>query len=139
MEITLTTPALLFPAISLLLLAFTNRFIALAGLIRGLKKRYSSTHSPSLIGQIENLRERLILIRNMQGMGIFSMFLTVLSMVVLYAEEITWGKYLFGASLLTLLLSLALSLREIQISVKALNLELNEFEEEKERYNAMVK
>jgi hypothetical protein len=64
------------------------------------------------------------------------MFLTVLSMVVLYAEEITWGKYLFGASLLTLLLSLALSLREIQISVKALNLELNEFEEEKARYTA---
>lgn len=134
MEIALTTPALLFPAISLLLLAFTNRFIALANLIRGLKKNYSSTHSPSIIGQIDNLRERLILIRNMQGMGIFSMFLTVLCMVVLYAGEITLGKYLFAASLLTLLFSLALSLREIQISVKALNIELNEFEEEKARY-----
>jgi hypothetical protein len=134
MEIVLTIPALLFPAISLLLPAFSNQFNALASLIRGLKKRYSSTHSPSIIGQIDNLRERLILIRNLQGMGIFSMFLPVLCLVVLYAGEPTLGKYLFGSSLLTLLFSLALSLREIQISVKTLNMELNEFEVEKERF-----
>jgi hypothetical protein len=137
MEITLTTPALLFPAISLLLLAFTNRFIALANLIRGLKKRYSTTHSPTIVAQIDNLRERLILIRNMQGLGIFSMFLTVLCMIVLFAGENTLGKFLFGASLLTLLGSLALSLREIQISVHALRIELTEFEQEKERFAAL--
>lgn len=136
MDITLTTPALLFPAISLLLLAFTNRFIALANLIRGLKQTYSSTHSPILVGQIDNLRERLVLIRNMQGLGILSMFLTVLCMFVLFAGENTLGKFLFGVSLLTLLASLALSLREIQISVNALNIELSEFEQEKEKFAA---
>lgn len=129
MEITLTTPALLFPAISLLLLAFTNRFMALANLIRSLKTRYASTHSHLVYGQIENLRIRLILIRNMQALGISSMFGCVLCMFILFAGYTALGKYVFGFSLLLLLASLALALREIQISVKALTLELDDLEE----------
>jgi len=130
MEITLTTPALLFPAISLLLLAYTNRFMALANLIRSLKARYANTHSHVVYGQIENLRTRLFLIRNMQALGISSMFGCVFCMFILFAGYITVGKYLFGFSLLLLLASLALALREIQISVNALILELNDLEEE---------
>nr|WP_317042497.1 DUF2721 domain-containing protein [Pontibacter flavimaris] len=65
MEISLTTPALLFPALSLLLLAFTNRFLGLAALIRSLKDRYATSRNQQVYGQIENLRERLLLIRNM--------------------------------------------------------------------------
>ena len=130
MEITLTTPALLFPAISLLLLAFTNRFMALANLIRSLKTRYASTHNHLVYGQIENLRKRLILIRNMQALGISSMFGCVFCMFILFAGYDTVGKYVFGLSLVLLLLSLALALREIQISVNALTLELNDLEEE---------
>lgn len=129
MEITLTTPALLFPAISLLLLAYTNRFMALANLIRNLKSRYTSTQSNLVYGQIENLRTRLVLIRNMQGFGIASMFGCVLCMFILFAGYGTAGKYVFGLSLLLLMISLALALREIQISVKALELELNDLEE----------
>ena len=34
MHIDVSTPSILFPAISLLLLAFTNRFLALANLIQ---------------------------------------------------------------------------------------------------------
>ena len=132
MEITLTTPALLFPAISLLLLAFTNRFMALANLIRSLKTRYASTHNHLVYGQIENLRKRLILIRNMQALGISSMFGCVFCMFILFAGYDTVGKYVFGLSLLLLLGSLALALREIQISVNALTLELNDLEEETE-------
>jgi hypothetical protein len=132
MEITLTTPALLFPAISLLLLAYTNRFMALANLIRGLKNRYASTHSRLVYGQIENLRTRLVLIRNMQAFGIASMFGCVFCMFILFAGYIVIGQYVFGLSLLLLMVSLALALREIQISVKALELELNDFEEENE-------
>ena len=133
MEITLTTPALLFPAISLLLLAYTNRFMALANLIRSLKTRYASTHSHLVYSQIENLRKRLILIRNMQALGISSMFGCVFCMFILFAGYDTVGKYVFGLSLLLLLGSLALALREIQISVKALTLELNDLEEETEK------
>ncbi|MBJ6116946.1 DUF2721 domain-containing protein [Pontibacter sp. BT310] len=132
MEITLTTPALLFPAISLLLLAYTNRFLALAGLIRSLKQRYATTQSHIVYGQIENLRTRLLLIRNMQAFGIASIFGCVFCMFVLFAGYETIGKYVFGLSLLLLLISLALALREIQISVHALTLELNDLEEETE-------
>ncbi|MDB5263178.1 MAG: hypothetical protein JWQ14_2459 [Adhaeribacter sp.] len=128
MDITITTPALLFPAISLLLLAFTNRFIALASLVRNLKEQYVRTHSHLLMGQIRNLRERLILIRNMQTLGISSMFMCVLCMFVLFAGELTAGKYLFGISLLLLMASLALSIREIHISVNALKIELSDME-----------
>jgi len=129
MEITLTTPALLFPAISLLLLAYTNRFMALANLIRSLKQRYTTTQSRLVYGQMENLRTRLILIRNMQALGISSMFGCVFCMFILFAGYDTIGKYVFGLSLLLLLCSLALALREIQISVNALTLELNDLEE----------
>jgi hypothetical protein len=132
MEITLTTPALLFPAISLLLLAYTNRFIALANLIRSLKNRYATTHNRFVYGQIENLRTRLILIRNMQAFGISSIFGCVTCMFILFAGYTTAGKYLFGLSLILLMISLALALREIQISVTALQLELNDLEEETE-------
>lgn len=133
MEITVTTPALLFPAISMLLLAYTNRFIALASLIRNLKEQYTRTHNTLLMGQISNLRERLLLIRNMQALGIASMFMCVLCMFVLFAENQTTGKYLFAFSLILLLLSLALSFREIQISVNALTLELSDLEKQEDK------
>jgi hypothetical protein len=137
MDITITTPALLFPAISLLLLAFTNRFIALASLVRNLKEQYVRTHSTLLMSQISNLRERLILIRNMQTLGISSMFMCVLCMFVLFAGEINAGKYLFAFSLLLLMASLALSIREIQISVNALKIELSDMEDwENQKINA---
>ncbi|WP_026463131.1 DUF2721 domain-containing protein [Adhaeribacter aquaticus] len=128
MDITVTTPALLFPAISLLLLAYTNRFIALASLVRSLKQQYIETHKNIIKGQISNLRIRLILIRNMQAIGISSMLLCVTSMFVLFAGEPLIGKYLFAFSLILLMVSLALSIWEIQISVTALNIELGEIE-----------
>lgn len=130
MEITLTTPALLFPALSLLLLAFTNRFLGLANLIRSLKDRYQTTQSPVILDQIQNLRQRLHLIRNMQAFGIASMFSCVLCMFLLYQNWQTAGKIVFGASLVLLMLSMVLSLWEIQISVKALELELSDLEDE---------
>ena len=130
MEISLTTPALLFPAISLLLLAYTNRFMALANLIRSLKTRYATTHDRLVYSQIENLRTRLVLIKNMQAYGISSIFGCVFCMFILFAGYNTLGKYVFGLSLILLMISLALALREIQISVNALALELNDLEEE---------
>lgn len=128
MEIDLTTPALLFPAISLLLLAFTNRFLAVASLIRGLHARCQTDPNILVIGQIKNLRKRVNLIRNMQALGIFSLFLCVLAMFVIYSGRQVYGSYIFGLSLVLLMASLALSLIEIQISIQALNLELSDME-----------
>ena len=129
MSIDITTPALLFPAISLLLLAYTNRFLALATLIRSLHKKHKENPQKAIIkDQIINLRSRLNLIRNMQIFGVFSFFLCVLSMSLLFFDNVRWGNYLFAASMLTFLISLGLSLRELQISTKALELELSDME-----------
>lgn len=127
-ELTLTTPALLFPAISLLLLAYTNRFLAIAALIRQLHSQYNESHDTRVRGQIENLRKRVILTRNMQSLGILSLFLCVLCMFLLFADEYEIGKWVFGVSLLLLLASLGLSVREIQISINALSLQLSDME-----------
>ncbi len=131
MSITLTTPALLFPAISLLLLAYTNRFLAIATLIRNLHKKHRENPDHSIIkGQIDNLKSRLNLIKNMQIFGISSFFFCVLSMFMLFNANEKWGSYCFGLSMLLLLISLGISLREIHISTRALNLELGDMSTE---------
>src|SRR4051812_44221967 len=83
MEITLATPALLFPAITLLMLAYTNRFLGLASLIRNLHQRWTESHDVVLVAQIENLRRRLGLIRRMQALGVLSLLVCVACMFVL--------------------------------------------------------
>ena len=132
-DLNLTTPALLFPAISLLLLAYTNRFLAIAALIRQLHSQYHKSHDRKVRGQIDNLRKRVILTRNMQGLGILSLFLCVLCMFLLFAEEYEMGKWVFGISLLLLLASLGLSVLEIQISINALVLQLSDMESNEQR------
>jgi hypothetical protein len=130
MNLEISTPALLFPAITLLLLAYTNRFLAVASLIRSLYKRYNENGHESIIaGQIKNLRLRMYLIRNMQAFGILSFLLTVVCMFLLFENLTTSANYVFGASLLSLFISLILSLIEIQLSTKALDLELKDMEE----------
>lgn len=127
----LTTPALLFPAISLLLLAYTNRFLAIATIIRQLHKYYLENKKGVLEGQIKNLRIRLFLIRSMQIFGVLSFFLCVLSMIFIYQQNQVVGGFIFGVSLFALLISLAISLREIQLSTRALEIELSDMEFEK--------
>jgi hypothetical protein len=128
MEVTLTTPALLFPAISLLLLAYTNRFLALATLIRGLRNRYESEPDSNLFNQIKNLRKRIILIRNMQAFGIASILTCVFTMFAVYLGYQVLSGVLFGLSLIFMICSLLLSFQETLISVSALKLELSKTE-----------
>jgi hypothetical protein len=128
MELNLTTPALLFPAISLLLLAYTNRFLTLASLIRELHRGYKANPDDIIIAQISNLRYRVRLIRNMQIYGVLSFFFCVLSMLALFAGLPLLGAYIFGGSLVLLMISLGISLREVFISVDALNYRLSDLE-----------
>lgn len=130
MEISINTPALLFPAITLLMLAYTNRFLALATLIRNLHAKYKQHHEEQTIirEQIKNLKRRLNLIRRMQIAGILSFFLCVLSMLLVYFQLSDVAALVFGGSLFVLLLSLALSLSEISISTRALEIELKDME-----------
>ena len=129
MEMTLTTPAMLFPAISLLLLAYTNRFLAIAGLVRNLYDRYQARPEQKIQAQIDNLRYRLGLIRNMQVFGISSLLLCVLCMFVLFLGLVEIGQGIFAVSLLLMLISLGLSLREIQVSNRALRFQLEDLED----------
>ncbi|MCB0473934.1 MAG: DUF2721 domain-containing protein [Flavobacteriaceae bacterium] len=129
-EITLTTPGLLFSAISLLLLAYTNRFLTLASLIRKLHAEYLENPDKLVHGQIRNLQLRVNLIRNMQIWGVASLFLCVLCMFLIFAGEQFLGKVVFGIGLLLLLVSLGMSLFELMISVKALNLQLKNMDTE---------
>jgi hypothetical protein len=129
MNLTLSTPALLFPAISLLLLAYTNRFLSLAALMRDLYARYRAEPNPRIKGQILNLRYRIGIIRNMQVFGVASFFGCVLSMFMLFAGLPDLGTWIFGGSLILLLVSLALSLREIQVSIDALSLQIADLDE----------
>jgi hypothetical protein len=127
-EISINTPALLFPAITLMMLAYTNRFLALATLIRNLHAKYKQIHEDREVikAQITNLKRRLELVKQMQAMGIISFFFCVLSMLFFYFEHAAWAFSIFGLSLLSLLISLALSLNEIFISTKALEIELRD-------------
>lgn len=128
MEITLTTPALLFPTVSLLMLAYTNRFLTLATIIRSLYDRYHADKDESLLPQIQNLRYRVYLIRNMQIAGVLSLLMCVVSMFALFAGWIDAGKWSFALALILLIVSMLISLRELQISVGALDLLLTDLE-----------
>lgn len=126
MEITLTTPAILFPAISLLLLGFSNRFATTGMLIRQLKSNLTNENQQTINRQIKNLKTRIRLIIAMQAFGVLSIILCTLSMIAIYNGSKSWGSILFGVSLLAMVLSLITSLWEVLISSKALNVELEE-------------
>jgi hypothetical protein len=133
MDITLTTPALLFPTISLLMLAYSNRFLALASRIRDLHSVFHKTGDQTILRQIASLRHRVQLIKNTQICGMASLFSCVLCMLVLFFGQILAGQIIFGLSLVLMMVSLGYSLRELQISVQALNMQLSDIEEAKGR------
>jgi hypothetical protein len=128
-ELTLTTPALLFPAISLLLLAYTNRFLTLANLTRELYARHQANPQPKIRGQLKNLSYRMRLIRAMQFAGISSFFCCVLCMFLIFYGQEAVARLVFGVSLILLLVSLGTSMREIQVSIDALNLQIQDMDE----------
>lgn len=128
-QLTLTTPALLFSAISLLLLAYTNRFLAYATVVRNLHARFKENQDNLIMGQIQNLRKRLVLTRTMQLLGIGSLLLCVLCMLLIYIELQLVAEIIFGIALLMLIVSLGISIREIQISVRALDLHLSDMDQ----------
>ena len=122
----LTTPSLLFSAISLILLAYTNRFLSYASVVRALKEKHQQTHDPKDIAQIANLRKRLYLTRSMQILGILSLLLCVIAMFFIYVSWQIFAAWIFGIALLLLAASLCVCICEINISVKALVIHLED-------------
>lgn len=132
-KIDITTPAILFSTISLIHVAYTNRFVAISNLIRNLKLRYADSHDNYIIDQINNLRKRLYFIRNMQFYGIISLISCIMSIAFIFFQENLVGILFFGFALFTLFISILLAAVEIWISVEALNIELNSIEEIKNK------
>lgn len=128
-ELSLTTPALLFPTISLLLIAYTNRYIAISNRIRLLHTMYKTDKSSGILEQIRILRRRILLIRNMQQFGIVGMFTAALTMFLIYYDLRVWAHLVFSISLLSLLISISLTSVEIYLSHKALMIQLSDMEE----------
>jgi Protein of unknown function (DUF2721) len=131
MELSLNAPALVFPTVSLLMLAYTNRFLAIAHLIRNLHAQHRQRPDPDLVAQIKNLRFRLRLIRDMQVIGVCSLFLSVASMFLIFEQQLNWATYTFAFSLLLLMVSLSMSIAELLASIKALNIQLRDIEDER--------
>ena len=127
-ELTLITPTFLFSAISLLLLAYTNRFLSYAQLVRTLKDKYMQDQSAITRAQIMNLRRRLYLTKNMQLSGVGSLLLCVATMFFIYIGMQTISAYIFGAALLLLIISLTMVIAEVRISAKSLEIYLGDME-----------
>jgi hypothetical protein len=129
MELTVNIPALLFPAISLIMLAYTNRFLALSSRVRVLHDKYQTQEQRHLIfTQIKNLKYRLKLIRNMQTYGVVSLFFSIVSMFFIYIQYQSIAQFVFSISLLSFIWSIFLSLIEIRLSTKAIEIELSDME-----------
>ena len=129
MELSVNIPALLFPAISLIMLAYTNRFLALSNRVRMLHEKYQLIEQRHIIfGQIKNLKYRIKLIQNMQTYGVASLLSSILCMFFIFIEYQTVAKFIFAVSLITFSISIFLSLIEIRLSTKAIELELSDME-----------
>ena len=133
MEVEISTPAHLFPAVALLLMAYTNRFLAVAQLIRMLHRQSNERENTDEYKQIENLKHRLELTKWMQFFGVLSILLCTLSMFQLFLGYLSAGKQVFGLSLATMCVSLFISLWEVLISTKALNLELSDMHDKSQK------
>src|SRR5215212_7209311 len=115
------------------MLSYTNCFLTLATIIRTLHDRYNNEANDNLLGQIANLRYRSYLIRNMQIFGVLSLLFCVISMFSLFAGWVAGGQWTFAIALILMMVSMLISLRELQISVGALDLLLVELEEEERK------
>lgn len=129
MEFTITTPTILFPAITVMLLVYTNRFIAISNLIRDLKKQYDTDPSESILLQLKSLRRRVLLMRNMQWLAVLTLFLSVLCIFCMFENRPDAAKYMFIIGMISLIASLFLSLREIHLSIYALDIEMKDLED----------
>jgi hypothetical protein len=129
-DISINTPALLFPAITLLMLAYTNRFLAMAERARKLNEQYEAgIRKNNLVGQVKNIRSRIHLVRYMQALSVLSFLLCLICMYFIFRNWMHWANYVFAAALFFLFSSIFLSLIEIFKSTKALEMELSNMEE----------
>jgi Protein of unknown function (DUF2721) len=130
MELTVSTPALLFSTVSLMMIAFTNRYLAIASLIRELHDKFNIKAEKRLVQQISHLHRRVYLIRNIQVMIVSSLLFSALCVLCIYLGQQSWAKFLFFSALGLQILALVLSIWEITMSINALKIELSDMEDQ---------
>ena len=131
MDFNIQTPALIFPAISLLLLAYTNRFVVLAGLIRDLLSEHQNNPKDEILAQIDNLQKRMDLIKKMQVWGAIAFVLSAFSMLAGIFKQQDISIAMFTVSLVFLIISLMYLLAELSISVNALSIQLDDIKKDR--------
>lgn len=127
MEISLTDPALLFPAIAILMLGYINRYVSTAGVVRNFKKDYDSGYKHAdITKQLALLAKRIELSKLMISLASAALLLACLSMFLIFWGSQPGGKMSFAAALLGMILSVCVSLYETSLSNKSLELEIND-------------
>ena len=121
----ITTPALVFPAISLLFIAYTNRLHTLSVLIRSMTKNDNKDlKNNETKDQLEILKKRVLYIKRMQVFGILSFIFCLFTIICLYIELDNIANYFFGLALFLLVASLLFALFETLQSTEALSIHL---------------
>ena len=118
-----TIPALIFPAISLLFIAYTTRFLGLTGLARGILREHLAHPEPHWEQQLVNIRHRLHLIRRMQVFGLAAILLAALAMGAVVNDFPRIGQAIFVASLACFITSLGICVHENKLSIDAIEVE----------------
>lgn len=129
MDIAINTPALLFPAITILFLAYSNRFLTIATRIREKHADFNKTHSPVAAKQIMSFRLRLRYIVAMEMFAVLGIISCTIAMGFIFYGLQNYGNIAFAISMLFIVLSLLASIIELFFSMKALNIELEDMEE----------
>ncbi len=130
MELTISTPAILFSTVSLMMIAFTNRYLAIASLIRELHDKFRISPDENYVAQIKHLHRRVHIIRNIQFIIVSSLLLSAISMLFIYLHYQYVAQVLFFIALLLQIAALSLSIWEISLSIHALKIELSDMEEQ---------
>lgn len=127
MTLTLNEPALIFPAIAILMLGYINRYIGTAGVIRTFKKDYDSGYKHNnLTKQLDILKKRIELSRLMLTSASSALLFACLSMYLIFQDMQDAGQIIFGLSLIAMIISLIFSLYETSLSNKSLLIEVSD-------------
>jgi Protein of unknown function (DUF2721) len=127
MEINLTVPALLFPALAILMLGYVNRYVSLAGVIRSFKKDYDSKYiHTNLLEQLNILKKRIELLKYVLLSAMTALILACLSMFFIFINMQDAGKIVLGLSLLVMITSILISISETSLSNKSLIIEIDD-------------
>jgi hypothetical protein len=128
MDIAVTTPALLFPAITILFLAYSNRFLTIATRIREKHADFNKTQSPIAQKQIVSFRRRIGYIVAMEMLAVLGIISCIVSTGFIFYGLQYYGNVSFAVSMLFIILSLFASIIELVFSTRALNIELEDME-----------